>query len=61
VVARTYLRTIVFNSDLDQWETKSAELLSRDEAAKNIKQLRQWAKDDLSDKKFRTIKVHLSI
>jgi len=58
---RTYLHAVQeLNAGLGQWENKSDSPLSRDEAAKQIKQLRQWAKDDGSGKKYRTIKVFLT-
>lgn len=58
---RTFSYAIqAYNADLDTWEYKFSEPMSREEAAKNIKQLRQWAKDDASGKKYRTVKVVLA-
>lgn len=59
---RTYLYAVqVFNRDTDEWANKFPSPMSRDEANKNLKQLRQWAKDDGSGQRYRSVKVELSI
>jgi hypothetical protein len=51
-----------FNSETGKWELicQSYCGLSKDEAKKEIKQLRDWAKDDNSDTKYRITNVTLT-
>ena len=57
---RQYIKQIIrYNSDLDKWEPLGASMsgLTGDEAKKELKQLRRWAKDDNSGARYKTRNV----
>jgi hypothetical protein len=57
---RQYIKQILrYNSDLGKWEPLGASMsgLTADEAKKELKQLRGWAKDDNSGAKYKTRNV----
>lgn len=58
---RTCLYAVqVLHPDTEEWDYCFNSPMSRDEANKSAKQLRRWAKEEDTEKRYRVIKVELS-
>ena len=58
---RIYLYAIQeYSADIEQWEYKSTSPDSREKMTETIKQLRKWAKDEGTGKRYRLTKVELA-
>ena len=58
---RTSLYAVqVYNADTDAWEYVHPSPMSREAATTEVKRQRQWAKDDSTGKRYRSIRVDLA-